>query len=89
MNPHEMDAVAEAVVEYYSWFIGEGGREPDELMAALPSDAERRIFLERCDDLVTVMGLLDAVADSGAGHQPRERPPTSRQMLLPFTVRQK
>ncbi len=59
----EADQVAAAVCEYYSWFIGEEAREPHEVMESLPNERTKRSFLERCDDLVTVMGFIGPLHD--------------------------
>ena len=62
MSEHDEEIVAEFVVDYYRWLSGNGGRSSDELLALPLPAAQRRLLLERMDDVNVVFALTAPVA---------------------------
>ncbi|MEO1130026.1 MAG: hypothetical protein AAFX05_10040 [Planctomycetota bacterium] len=56
----ERQSIDEAILKYYDWFVCGGEDPPDKIMESLPSQAARREFLDRSDDLIVILGFLQA-----------------------------
>ena len=53
----DLEVVAPLVVAYYNWLSGNGGSDPETLLARPMSPSARQMLLERIDDVNFVYGL--------------------------------
>lgn len=50
--------IAPLVGDYYDWLIGKGGRSVEEILETVKlTQAQRRLLLERCDDVLVCRGV--------------------------------
>jgi hypothetical protein len=57
MATQDEDVVTEFVIEYYRWLSGNGGLSSDDLLSLPLPAAQRRLLLERMDDVNVVFAL--------------------------------
>lgn len=57
MKNHDLEVVAPLVVEYYEWMVGRGNVGPEELLSWPLTRPQRKMLLERMDDINVLWGL--------------------------------
>lgn len=57
MTDQDLDVIAPLAVEYYRWLSGHGGRAPQELLRERLTRTQRRLLLDRLDDVLVVWGI--------------------------------
>ena len=56
----ERQLIADQLGEYYDWYLGNGGTDPEVLLSYPHTKAQRKLLLARMDDLNVVLGYLGA-----------------------------
>lgn len=69
MDLDDETLIAGYVIDYYNWLTDNGGRNSDELLGLSLTPAQRRLLLERMDDVNTVFSVT-APLHRAAGHRP-------------------
>jgi hypothetical protein len=60
-SEQEQELVGNQLIAYYDWLSGQGGTDPDVLLAYPHTIAQRKLLLARMDDLNVIMGHLSAL----------------------------
>lgn len=64
-NEDDVDVIAPLVGEYYDWLAGKGGRSGQEILEQVKlSPNQRRLFLDRCDDVLVIYGITAPIREA-------------------------
>ena len=67
MIQEDLDVVAPLVLDYVSWLLGHGGRDPRTLLATDLSPTQRRLRMEYLEDASAVASVTAPLRHAGCG----------------------
>ena len=70
MSVADETTIAEYVIEYYNWLTDNGGTSSDELLARPMSAEQRRLLLQRMDDVNVVFSATAPIHRAAGTNSP-------------------